>query len=78
MPPTCFWGGQYTAPFWIFVVIIGMALPAILEFLEIRKISHTGCDSGGAGAFRQPDVAVCNCLCRAGKPVALLIYCLKF
>lgn len=32
-----FLGGQYTAPFWIFVVIIGMILPAILEFLEIRK-----------------------------------------
>ena len=32
-----FLGGPYTAPFWIFVVIIGMILPAILEFLELRK-----------------------------------------
>ena len=32
-----FLGGPYTAPFWIFVVIIGMILPAVLEFLEIRK-----------------------------------------
>lgn len=32
-----FLGGQYTAPFWIFVVIIGMIVPAILEFLELRK-----------------------------------------
>ncbi|HCE58828.1 MAG TPA: nitrite reductase [Prolixibacteraceae bacterium] len=32
-----FLGGQYTAPFWIFVIIIGMVLPAILEFLELRK-----------------------------------------
>ena len=32
-----FLGGPYTAPFWIFVVIIGMIIPAILEFLELRK-----------------------------------------
>lgn len=32
-----FLGGQYTAPFWIYVVIIGMILPAVLEFLELRK-----------------------------------------
>lgn len=32
-----FLGGQYTAPFWIFVVIIGMIIPAVLEFLELRK-----------------------------------------
>lgn len=32
-----FLGGPYTAPFWIFVVVLGMILPAILEFLEIRK-----------------------------------------
>lgn len=32
-----FLGGPYTAPFWIFVVAIGMILPAVLEFLEIRK-----------------------------------------
>ncbi len=33
-----FLGGPYTAPFWIFVVIIGMILPALLEVLELRKI----------------------------------------
>lgn len=32
-----FLGGPYTAPFWIFVVIIGMIFPAVLEFLELRK-----------------------------------------
>lgn len=32
-----FLGGSYTAPFWIFVVIIGMIVPAVLEFLELRK-----------------------------------------
>lgn len=32
-----FLGGPYTAPFWIFVVVLGMILPAVLEFLEIRK-----------------------------------------
>ncbi|NOZ48311.1 MAG: polysulfide reductase NrfD [Chlorobi bacterium] len=32
-----FLGGAYTAPFWVFVVIIGMIIPAILEFLEIKK-----------------------------------------
>lgn len=32
-----FLGGAYTAPFWIFVVALGMVLPAVLEFLEIRK-----------------------------------------
>lgn len=32
-----FLGGQYTAPFWIFVVIIGMIIPAVLEFLELRN-----------------------------------------
>lgn len=32
-----FLGGQYTASFWIFVVIIGMIIPAVLEFLELKK-----------------------------------------
>ncbi len=32
-----FLGGEYTAPFWIFVVILGMIVPAILEILELRK-----------------------------------------
>ncbi len=31
-----FLGGKYTLPFWIFVVFIGMIVPAILEFLELR------------------------------------------
>ncbi|MGQ8337606.1 NrfD/PsrC family molybdoenzyme membrane anchor subunit [Sunxiuqinia sp. A32] len=31
-----FLGGPYTAPFWIFVVVIGMVLPAILEIMELR------------------------------------------
>lgn len=32
-----FLGGPYTAPFWIFVVIIGMIIPAVLEFLELKN-----------------------------------------
>ncbi len=32
-----FLGGEYTAPFWIFVVGFGLVLPAILEILELRK-----------------------------------------
>lgn len=31
-----FLGGEYTIPFWIFVVFIGMVVPAMLEFLELR------------------------------------------
>ncbi|MEP0367220.1 MAG: NrfD/PsrC family molybdoenzyme membrane anchor subunit [Cyclobacteriaceae bacterium] len=31
-----FLGGQYTLPFWIFVVFIGMVVPAVLEVLEMR------------------------------------------
>lgn len=30
-----FLGGPYTAPFWIFVVTIGMIVPAILEIMEL-------------------------------------------
>jgi len=33
-----FLGGPYTASFWIFVVIIGMLLPAVLELLELRNL----------------------------------------
>ena len=32
-----FLGGPYTAPFWIFVVILGLAIPALLEILELKK-----------------------------------------
>jgi protein NrfD len=33
-----FLGGPYTMSFWIFVVILGMIFPAILEMLELRKL----------------------------------------
>jgi len=33
-----FLGGQYTAPFWVFVVFLGLVLPAILEIMELLKI----------------------------------------
>lgn len=33
-----FLGGHFTAPFWIFVVGIGLVIPAILEILELRGI----------------------------------------
>jgi formate-dependent nitrite reductase membrane component NrfD len=32
-----FLGGPYTMSFWIFVVILGMLIPAILEIMELRK-----------------------------------------
>jgi formate-dependent nitrite reductase membrane component NrfD len=32
-----FLGGPYTASFWIFVVILGMILPVVLEVLELKK-----------------------------------------
>lgn len=33
-----FLGGQYTAPFWIFVVVLGMVVPAVLEIMELKHI----------------------------------------
>lgn len=33
-----FLGGAYTAPFWIFVVALGMIVPAALEIMELRHI----------------------------------------
>ena len=33
-----FLGGPYTAPFWVFVVGLGLVFPAFLEFLELMKI----------------------------------------
>jgi protein NrfD len=32
-----FLGGPYTASFWIFVVILGMIIPVILEVLELKN-----------------------------------------
>lgn len=32
-----FLGGEYTVTFWIFVVILGMLFPALLELLELRR-----------------------------------------
>ncbi len=32
-----FLGGPYTTPFWLFVVTLGLVLPALLEALELRK-----------------------------------------
>jgi len=34
-----FLGGPWTAPFWIFVVILGMIVPIILEVLELKKFN---------------------------------------
>ncbi len=31
-----FLGGELTAPFWIFVVLLGMIVPAVLEIMELR------------------------------------------
>ncbi len=31
-----FLGGPWTAPFWVFVVIVGIVVPALLEILELR------------------------------------------
>jgi formate-dependent nitrite reductase membrane component NrfD len=33
-----FLGGELTAPFWIFVVVLGMIVPAVLEIMELKKI----------------------------------------
>ncbi|MDQ1296050.1 MAG: protein NrfD, partial [Bacteroidota bacterium] len=32
-----FLGGPYTATFWIFVILLGMLIPALLEIMELRK-----------------------------------------
>lgn len=32
-----FLGGEFTAQFWIFVVIVGLIIPALLEIMELRK-----------------------------------------
>lgn len=32
-----FLGGPYTTSFWIFVVLLGLVIPALLEILELRK-----------------------------------------
>jgi formate-dependent nitrite reductase membrane component NrfD len=32
-----FLGGPYTTSFWIFVVVLGLIIPAFLEILELRK-----------------------------------------
>ena len=32
-----FLGGPYTTIFWVFVIVLGLLLPAILEILELRK-----------------------------------------
>lgn len=32
-----FLGGEFTVPFWVWVVGIGLAIPALLEILELRK-----------------------------------------
>jgi formate-dependent nitrite reductase membrane component NrfD len=37
-----FLGGPYTASFWVFVVALGLLLPAVIELLELRgKILST-------------------------------------
>ena len=33
-----FLGGEFTAVFWVFVVGLGLIIPAILEIMEMRKI----------------------------------------
>jgi len=32
-----FLGGEYTVSFWVFVVLLGMLIPALLEIMELRK-----------------------------------------
>ena len=48
-----FLGGPYTMSFWIFVVIIGMIFPAILEIMELRKFHIPAIRSCHPCAFRQ-------------------------
>lgn len=33
-----FLGGDYTKPFWIFVIGLGLVLPAVLEYIEMRGV----------------------------------------
>jgi len=37
-----FLGGQYTVSFWVFVVILGLLMPALLEILELQKLHIPG------------------------------------
>jgi len=67
-----FLGGPYTMSFWIFVVILGMLIPALLEFMELGKFLLTGNCSGCTGDLWQPDVAFYYCICRTGKPLVIL------
>jgi len=47
-----FLGGEYTAPFWIFVVLIGMIIPAILEILELRKYHVPAVIAGSCAVWK--------------------------
>jgi len=33
-----FLGGQFTVSFWVFVIILGLIFPAVLEILEMRGV----------------------------------------
>ena len=40
-----FLGGPYTTSFWIFVILLGLIIPCILEIMELEKISYPGNNS---------------------------------
>lgn len=37
-----FLGGDYTLSFWIFVIGLGLIIPAILEYIEMRGVKIPG------------------------------------
>ncbi len=67
-----FLGGPYTMSFWIFVVIIGMILPAVLEIMELRKFHIPAFLPALLVLFGSIMLRFIICICRTGKQMALL------
>ncbi len=61
-----FLGGPYTMSFWIFVVILGMIIPALLEIMELGKFHIPVIVPAVLVLFWKPDAEVYNCICRTG------------
>jgi formate-dependent nitrite reductase membrane component NrfD len=37
-----FLGGPFTTSFWVFVILLGLIIPAVLEIMELRKYHIPG------------------------------------
>ena len=68
-----FLGGPYTMVFWIFVVVLGIIIPAVLDLMELQGISYPRRDTRDSGSVRKPYVQIYFCFCRTGQPVVILI-----